>query len=80
MSPHHRRCIRAGRRLTREQLDRLVATYVDEWDCTPKGAIHMAGQLRAVALACVDCYWKEKAAVGFMEAINDLERLAEGNQ
>ncbi len=67
-----------GERLGREGLSERVFQLVEEFqkDPTPKGAMHLSGQLKAIAQAAnFDCYWKEKVSNGYHAERLDLAQF-----
>lgn len=64
---------REGERLGREGLAKRVIELVEAFDGSYKGAIILAGRLRAIAVACrFDDYWEEKAVEGYRRELCDL--------
>lgn len=68
-----------GKKLTREQLSELVYAAVDRFDAARsyKGAMHLAGELKAIAVAAsVDDYWREKINLGSSAGEWEIKKAA----
>ncbi len=60
----------AGKALGREGLSKLVIQSVDDFDGSYKGAMRLAGQLKAISQAAkFDQYWTEKVDDGYMDML-----------
>lgn len=58
---------KAGANLGREGLSLAVIKAVDEFDGSYKGAMRLAGRLKAIAQAAkADDYWSEKVEDGYL--------------
>lgn len=59
---------KAGAALGRERLSVAVISAVSEFDGSYKGAMNLAGRLKAIAQAAkADVYWSEKVEDGFQK-------------
>jgi len=64
---------REGERLGRAGLAERAIALVKAFDGSYKGAIILAGRMRAIATACkYDDYWQEKADEGYRRELCDL--------
>jgi hypothetical protein len=72
---------KAGASLGREGLSIAVISAVSEFDGSYKGAMDLAGRLKAIAQAAkADGYWTEKVDDGFQKQFYLLSRSAEEKQ
>lgn len=68
----------AGARIGREGMSKAVIKAVDEFDGSYKGAMELAGKLKAVAQAArSDQYWQEKVDDGYMKMLYDLRNASQ---
>lgn len=67
----HANTLRArGEQLGREGMSRRVIDAVAEFDGSYKGAMRLAGRLKAVCqMAASDDYWREQVARGFNDEL-----------
>lgn len=68
-----------GKKLSREQLSLLVYEAVDRFDSqrSYKGAMHLAGELKAIAVAAAsDDYWGEKVNLGTSAGAWEIKKAA----
>ena len=64
-----------GKELGRAGLSELTIEAVAEFDGSYKGAMLLAGRLKAIALAAnYDEYWKEKVAKGFYHQVDIMHK------
>lgn len=66
----------AGAKLGREGLSSRVITLVNDFDGSYKGAMVLAGRLKAIAQAArADGYWSEKVEDGFQKETASLTQI-----
>lgn len=62
-----------GDKLGRHGMSELVVEMIDEFDGTNKGAMKLAGQLKAIChCADSDDYWKEKVGNGYYGMLSKI--------
>ena len=65
-----------GDRLGRAGMSQYVIKAVDEFDGSYKGAMKLAGKLKAITLAARgDSYWDEMWRRGYTRALSEIERF-----
>jgi|GEM_PF-2339143 len=65
-----------GERLGRSGMSQRVLKCVEEFDGSYKGAMILAGRLKAIAQAAkCDDYWDEKVNKGFISELSDIKRF-----
>jgi len=71
---------KVGSVLGREGMSQRVIELVTRFDGSYKGAIELAGALKAIAImAEADTYWHEKMQRGYINEINRSHMLMEGS-
>lgn len=65
-----------GKRLGRAGMSERVVQAVKDWDGSYKGAMILAGRLKAIAHAAKsDGYWDEKVFIGYQLEVNTIHRF-----
>jgi len=64
-----------GAEIGREGMSQRVIAAVDEFTGSYKGAMRLAGRLKAIAqMANADVYWQEQVDHGFMQELRSVEK------
>ena len=65
-----------GRRLGRAGMSLRVKKIIDEFDGSYKGAMKLAGRMKAITQAAkCDLYWDEQVKKGFNDELRDIKRF-----